>query len=213
VQTIITILEISQRYRVNSAPALELLRDHPEFLHAHSSGNVTPLQVAAFAWQRELAESLCAMGAKLDFISAIALGRNGTVRAMLDRNPNLIRKCAPAGGWTALHIAAAYADTELMALLISAAGGTNARDRTGRTPIYFATGKPYSNAELLLENGADVNARAKHGFTALHHAAAAGNAGFVAFLLTHGANAHAQTDARQTPWALAVRHGHRDVVS
>ena len=36
---------------------------------------------------------------------------------------------------------------------------------------------------------------------------------FVAFLLTHGANAHAQTDARQTPWALAIRHGHRDVVA
>ncbi|MBL0159305.1 MAG: ankyrin repeat domain-containing protein [Bryobacterales bacterium] len=58
-----------------------------------------------------------------------------------------------------------------------------------------------------------MNARAKHGFTALHHAAAAGNTGFVAFLLTHGANAHAQTDARQTPWALAIRHGHRDVVA
>ncbi|MBL0159304.1 MAG: ankyrin repeat domain-containing protein [Bryobacterales bacterium] len=105
-----TIREIPEPYRANSALALELLRDHPELLHARFSGNVTPLQVAAFAWQRELAESLCAMGAKLDFISAIALGRTGAVRAMLDRSPNLIHKRAPEGGWTALHIAAAYAD-------------------------------------------------------------------------------------------------------
>ena len=60
---------------------------------------------------------------------------------------------------------------------------------------------------------ADVNARAKHGFTALHHAAAAGNTGFVAFLLTHGANAHAHTDARQTPWALAIPHAHNNFVA
>lgn len=196
----------------HSELAIELVRDHPELLQTRFSGNVTPLQVAAFARQREIADSLCAMGAKLDFITAIALGRTGTVRAMLSRDPNLIHKCAPEGGWTALHIGAGYADTELMTLLISFGGGVNARDRRGLTPIFFATGTPYSNAELLLANGADVNAHGKHGFTALHYAAAAGNTSFVSFLLTHGADANAQTDARQTPWALAVRRGHQDVV-
>ena len=48
----------------------------------------------------------------MDIVAAIALGRIGDVRAMLATNPRLIRKCAPEGGWTTLHIGAAHADAE-----------------------------------------------------------------------------------------------------
>lgn len=192
--------------------ALELIRDHPHLLEARLSGNATPLLVAAYSEHRKIADALLAMGARMDFITAIALGRTGVVRTMLAENASLIRKHS-ADGWTALHIAARYATTETVALLISAGANVDTLGKRRVTPLFFATKKPYDNARLLLASGANIDASGKHGFTTLHCAAAAGNADFVSFLITHGANANLQTSARQTAWALAVRYGHRSVAA
>ena len=195
----------------DSGLALELIRDNPHLLNARLGGNDTPLLVAAYAGRHELAERLSAMGAKMDLFAAIALGRTGAVRGMLAGDPRLVRKHSP-DGWTVLHIAAHYADTEMLTLLVSAGADVNDnRNKQRQTPLFFATVEPYSNAALLLANGADVDARGKHGFTVLHYAAKWGYAAFVEFLLAHGARADLQTDARQTAWALAVRNGHRRV--
>jgi ankyrin repeat protein len=132
---------------------------------------------------------------------------------MLSQHPFLIQKRAARGGWSALHVGAAYADIEMLAVLMSAGADVDGRDRKGFTPLFFATKQPYSNAEMLLSNGADIDARAKHGFTALHCAATEGNEELVRFLIAHGANTHLQTDARQTAWALAVRSGYRAVAA
>jgi ankyrin repeat protein len=149
----------------------------------------------------------------MDFIAAIVLGRTGIVRTMLDEDPRLIHKRAPEGGWTALHLAARHADTDMSSLLISAGADVSSRYRKRLTPLFFATVPQYSNAELLLAKGADVDARGKHRLTALHCAAAGGNVGFVSFLIAHGANTNAQTDARQTAWAFAVCYGHGSVTT
>ena len=100
---------------------------------------------------------------------------------MLDQDPLLIRKRAAEGGWTALHIGSAYADGEMLTLLMAAGADVNGRDRRGFTPLFLATRQRYINAEMLLSNVAGIDARAKHGFTALHCAAAAGNEEFVRF--------------------------------
>ena len=193
--------------------ALELIRDNPHLLHIRLSGNATPLLVAAYSGHHELAERLLAMGAQLDLFAAIALGRPGAVRGMLNEDPRLLHKHSP-GGWTVLHIAARYADTEMLTLLVSAGADVNDnRNKERMTPLFFATEEPYSNAALLLANGAEIDARGKHGFTVLHYAAKWGYAAFVEFLLAHGARSDIQTDARQTAWALAVRYGHRRVAA
>ena len=60
--------------------ALELVGDNPRLLHRRFSGNGTPLLEAAYSEQFEIADHLLAMGAELDFVTAIALGRTATVR-------------------------------------------------------------------------------------------------------------------------------------
>ena len=194
-------------------PALELIRDNPHLLHIRLSGNDTPLLVAAYSGHHELAERLLAMGAKMDLFAAIALGHTDTVRGMLNEDPRLLHRHSP-DGWTVLHIAARYADTEMLALLVSVGADVNDdRNKERKTPLFFAAEEPYSNAALLLASGAEIDARAKHGFTVLHYAAKWGYAAFVEFLLAHGARSYIQTDARQTAWALAVRNGHRRVAA
>jgi ankyrin repeat protein len=193
--------------------ALELIRDNPHLLHMRLGGNDTPLLVAAYSGHHELAKRLLAMGAKMDLFAAIALGHTGAVRGMLNEDPRLLHKHSP-DGWTVLHIAARYADTEMLTLLVSAGADVNDnRNKKWKTPLFFATEEPYSNAVLLLANGAEIDARARHGFTVLHFAAKWGYAAFVEFLLAHGARSDIQTDARQTAWALAVRNGHQRVAA
>jgi len=192
---------------------VEVLRDNPRLLSARFSGNTTPLLEAAYSGHYELADSLLEMGAKMDFVAAVALDRFETVRAMLNETPSLVHRHSP-DRWSAIHIAAWLAGREMMSLLIWAGADVNDNFNTkGKTPLFFAWKRPYNNAEMLLTCGADVNARAKHGFTVLHYAAWSGESAFVEFLLAHGANSKLQTDGRQTAWALAVRHGHRAVAA
>ena len=64
--------------------------------------------------------------------------------------------------------------------------------------------------ELLLANGAKVNARADNGFTPLHYA---GNRDVVASLLANKADVNARNNMGQTPLQFAVQSGHEDVAN
>ena len=190
---------------------MEVLRENPQLLNTRLSRNATPLLTAAYEGQLGIAESLLAMGARMDFITAIALNRITTVRTLIDGQPLLIRTQSP-DQTGCMQIAARYANKQMLELLISAGGDVNDCTNPKRlTPLFYAWKEPYDRAELLLARGANVNARSKSGFTVLHFAAKAGRLRLVELLLAHGAWANAQTRGRQTPWALAVGGGHREV--
>ena len=192
---------------------IEVLRENPHLLHARLSGNATPLLTAAYAEQEGIAESLLAMGATMDFITAIALNRTSFVRTLLDERPLLIRKHSPVQ-IGCMQTAARYADKEMLELLISAGGDVNDCTNPKRmTPLFYAWKEPYDRAERLLARGANVNARSKNGATVLHLAARAGRLKLVELFLAHGAYVNAQTKGRQTPWAFAVIGGHREVAA
>lgn len=187
---------------------MDLIGKDPRLISARFSGNFTPLLEAAYGGHYELAERLLSMGARMELFAAIALGSISTVRAMIDSDSALIHKNAP-DGFAALHIASRYADPEMLGLFLSLGADINdSRNKSRLTPLFFAFPKPYANAEFLLASGANIDARAKHGFTTLHYAAKSGNENWVEFLLAHGASKDVQTDARQTPWSLAVRQRH-----
>jgi cytohesin len=64
---------------------------------------------------------------------------------------------------------------------------------------------------MLLEAGADPNARQESGFVPLHDAAANGNAALVELLLKHGARADAKTDDGKTAGEMAAERGHKEL--
>ena len=194
----------------NAELALDLIEKKPELLNSRGECNDTLLQVAAYTGNQELADSLQLLGAKLDVLSAAALGRSEAVRMMLENKPSLLWKCS-ARGIGLLHIACRQATTEVVRLLLSlGADVSDSRNMKKYTPLFFAS---VPNAALLLVRGADIDARAKHGFTALHYAAKWGDTAMTKFLVSHGASTGLQTDGRQTAWALAVRHRRKDVAA
>jgi hypothetical protein len=102
------------------------------------------------------------------------------------------------GGWKAfpLHFAASFENFEWVQKLIEYGADIDARDEDGWTPLYWASGGGYfkdgSVLRLLLERGADVNARADDDdSTPLHWASKVGALEVVRLLLEHGADVEA----------------------
>lgn len=81
----------------------------------------------------------------------------------------------------------------------------SATDQDKYTPLHRAA---YENhlemAELLLQFGADVNARTEFKWTPLHSACKWNHPDMVALLLQHGADVNALSDGSQTPLHIAA---------
>jgi ankyrin repeat protein len=64
---------------------------------------------------------------------------------------------------------------------------------------------------LLLDRGADVNARQQLGFTPLHAAAGNGDEAMADLLLARGADATLKSDDGKTPADVAAERGHTNL--
>ncbi len=76
------------------------------------------------------------------------------------------------------------------------------RDDRGNTPLHYA--KNLQIIKLLLQNGADINAKNDAGLTRLHLDVVAGHPVLVRFLLNNGANVNAKDSRGVTPLHLAT---------
>lgn len=87
----------------------------------------------------------------------------------------------------------------------------NAVDKNGETSLFHALSKK-SIFQLLLENGAKVNACNTKQVYVLHKAAALGYIEIVSLLLDHGANPNVKDKEGWTPIAMPCTNGHKEVV-
>jgi uncharacterized protein len=141
----------------------------------------TPLMQAAERGNLETVRVLLSRGANPNAKEANG-GQNALMWAISERHPavtaELVRHGADVNdrsnnGFTALMFAAQVGDAESARVLIGA--GAKAHDvmpKTGLTPLIIAAATGRTKvAALLLDQGADPDAVAADGFTALHHAA------------------------------------------
>ena len=81
------------------------------------------------------------------------------------------------------------------------------------TALYSASYYGHANiAEVLLENGADVNAETGNGWTALRIASQEGYIDVVKILLGYGADVNAESRGGSTALYMATQEGHTDIV-
>jgi ankyrin len=122
---------------------------------------------------------------------------------------------------TPLHSAASYGDLEMVQLLLGYEVDVDARTRRdeGWTPLHDTAwnSSHLQNvvqsspdvARILLEHGADVNARSNSGSTTMHIAA---DVEFARVLLEHGANVGAEDEEGRIPLRGATKKGSVELV-
>ena len=91
---------------------------------------------------------------------------------------------------------------EIRSLLEQGADVNAANDDSGRTVLFYALYRCNPKAELarlLIDNGANINAKATNGGTMLHAAASGNSPDMVKFLLEKGLDVNAKTDMGMTP--------------
>jgi uncharacterized protein len=139
---------------------LDEIRRNPALLEAQSSDGWTPLHLAAFFGQAELAKALIDAGAKVDARSSNAMkntplhaaaagGQAAVVELLLKRgaDPNATQD----GGWTALHSAAQAGNREMMEVLLANGAHVNARAANNQSPLDLALSTGREDIAALLE--------------------------------------------------------------
>ena len=81
----------------------------------------------------------------------------------------------------------------------------------GGAPLHEA--KNAGIAQILIDNGADVNARRELGDTPLLSAVWNGKKDIVKILIDHGADINAKNNAGHTPLDIAIERGQDEVVN
>lgn len=195
------------------ATVQQLLTDDRTLVTAQVDGQVSPVMLATYYGHDAVAEAFIAAGAPIDIFAAAARGRSDDLKRLLNDDPSLITAYS-LDGWTPLHLAAYFGQSDAVEAIIAQGADPNAKSTNGlqNMALHSAVSNDHVNvATLLLMHGAEVNIRQQEGWTPLHGAAHNGNAEMLNLLLSHGADATAQKDNGETPRETARAAGHSGI--
>jgi uncharacterized protein len=194
---------------------ISMVAAEPALASARDEHGVSGLMRARYRSDRELQDAILGAGPTIDVFEAASLGDLERLRELLDGDPALATAFS-ADGFTALHFPAFFGGLEVARLLLDRDADVDAHGRgwmTG-TPLNSAAAGRHSDvARLLLECGADPDARQAGGWTPLHSAAHNHDIQMVELLLSRGADASATNDDGATVLSMAEEGGGGDVVA
>lgn len=199
--------QLQQAIQAGDATKLrELLKDNPELANAALANGVSPAMLATYYGRAELAQILLQSGAEEDIYVASATGNVARVAEILDRQPELLNAFAP-DGHVPLGLAAFFGQAGVVRLLLDRGADVNVSSRNAQkvTPLHGAVSRgDLAISTLLLDKGAQANARQERGFTPLFSAAGSGNIELMELLVRHGADIHAATDDGKRAYDIAL---------
>ncbi|MFK7695475.1 ankyrin repeat domain-containing protein [Paenibacillus sp. HJGM_3] len=192
-----------------------LCEERPELVNRRDAQGNSPILLAAYYGARDIVAYLLEKGALLNLYEACALGKLETVRSLVQQKPELLNSYAH-DGFTPIGLAAFFGHEDVARLLLKlGADVKTASYNTMRvTPLHSAAAtRQLAIAELLLQHGANVNARQQSEWTPLHSAVHNKQAAMVRLLLEHGADPLAANDRGLTPRGMAQDSGDAELIA
>ena len=181
----------------------------PNLIHVREEG-LSPILIAAYHHQPEIASFLADKTILLTIFEASATGKINRVIRLLARDPQLVNAYAE-DGFQALGLACYFGHYDTAEYLAKAGAPINSPSQNAlkAAPIHSATaGKHYKIVKMLLDLGALPNVREQGGFTPLHAAAQNGDVDTIRILLFGGADLTLKSEDGKTPLDLALEAGH-----
>src|SRR5712691_8952051 len=175
------------------------------------SQHLTPITLAARRKAADIVRFLQESGAKMSIVTLVHLGERERCQQELLRDPAQAR-LRDEQGTPILHHAVEALQPELVEQMLASGATVSDTDPNGETALHRIAdmrqspqGPAAKMATLLLDLGADPNARNWDDVTPLHQAVRARNLAVVEVLLARGADANARDKSRRsTPLRRAV---------
>lgn len=211
-----TMRKLMETIRAGDRAGLErLLAEDAEVMKYRSPNGSSLLSLTAYLGHPELAEVIRKQGVKPDIFEASALGDLQAVQAAVARNRAEANESAP-DGFFPLSLAAYFGQGAVVEFLLKNGADVHAAARNAQkvTALHAAASRgDLEIVRMLLEAGADPNARQEGGFVPLHSAAQNGNVPVAELLLEHGAKADARNDKGKTPAEIAEEAKHPELAA
>jgi ankyrin repeat protein len=191
------------------------LGDDPALASAQDANGVSAVMHAFYSGQREIAEVLVAAKPELDIFEATAAGKTDKASEILNRDSEAAKQWS-ADGFLALHFAAFFNRPAIARELIQHGADIEAiaKNPMKVTPLHSAAAAHSGEiVRLLLERGANPNARQQGGWTALHAVAQNGDTEMVRDLIARHADPKATNDEGKTPADVASEKGHAEIAA
>ncbi|XP_057505481.1 protein VAPYRIN-like [Actinidia eriantha] len=220
----------------------ELLLAHKASTERSESSTWGPIHLASGGGHMEVLRLLLLKGASVDALTkdgntalhlAVEERRRDCARLLLASGARADIKNSGDGD-TPLHIASGLGDEHMVKLLLQKGANKDVRNSLGKTPYDVAAEHGHNRLfdalrlgdslcvaarkgetrtiHRLLENGAAINGRDQHGWTALHRAAFKGKTDVVRTLIEKGIDVDSRDEDGYTALHCAVESGHADVI-
>jgi len=192
----------------DAARVTQLLDADPSLANA-SVGPSSALLLAIYMGHAEVAKLIAARRTHFTPHESAALGDLDRVRKLIESDPKLLHKHSD-DGFALLGFATFFGHDAVDRYLLDAGADVNAQATNPAriAPVHAAAAvRNHSMMKLLLERGANPNAKQQLDYTPLHTAAGRGDMEMARLLLAHGAERNAKGSDGKTPADVAREHG------
>jgi len=206
--------EFMAAVKANDASKVTEFLDQDLSLVTAKSGDNSATLTAVYYGAKDVIDVLLQHGATLGYFEAVAVGQTHKVLDFLNDQPTLLNDYSH-DGFTALGLAAFFGHRNIVLELVARGAQVNAISQNSMKVMALHSAVAHRHteiADILLANGADVNAKQQDGFTPLLEAVHNSQLDMIELLLQRGANVTLAKDDGQTPLAIAQEEGNGEVI-